>query len=54
MKTETFDIAGLVALTPDKFGDARGFFSETWNARAGRGRRGRGRVRAGQSEPVTR
>ena len=31
MKTEKFDIEGLVAITPDKFGDARGFFSETWN-----------------------
>ncbi len=32
MKAETFDVAGVVAITPDKFGDARGFFSETWNA----------------------
>ena len=32
MKTETFDIAGVVAITPDRFGDARGFFSETWSA----------------------
>ena len=32
MKVETFDIAGPVAITPDKFGDARGFFSETWNS----------------------
>lgn len=32
MKTETFDIEGLIALAPAKFGDARGFFSETWNA----------------------
>lgn len=31
MNTETFDIEGLVAVTPGKFGDARGFFSETWN-----------------------
>ena len=31
MKVETFDIQGPVAITPDKFGDARGFFSETWN-----------------------
>lgn len=31
MKTETFDIEGLVAITPGKFGDSRGFFSETWN-----------------------
>ncbi len=32
MKTETFDIAGVVAITPDRFGDSRGFFSETWSA----------------------
>ena len=32
MKTENFDIAGVIALTPDRHGDARGFFSETWNA----------------------
>ena len=32
MKTETFDIAGVVAVTPDRFGDSRGFFSETWSA----------------------
>ena len=32
MKTETFDIEGLIAVTPDRFGDARGFFSETWSA----------------------
>ena len=32
MKTETFDIEGVIAITPDRFGDARGFFSETWNA----------------------
>ena len=32
MKIDTFDIAGLVAVTPDRFGDDRGFFSETWSA----------------------
>ena len=32
MKTETFEIAGVIAITPDRFGDARGFFSETWSA----------------------
>ncbi|MDT7951361.1 MAG: dTDP-4-dehydrorhamnose 3,5-epimerase [Acetobacteraceae bacterium] len=33
MKTETFDVPGIIAFTPDRFGDARGFFSETWSAR---------------------
>ena len=32
MKIETFDVSGLVMVTPDRFGDARGFFSETYNA----------------------
>ncbi len=32
MKIERFDPAGVVAVTPDRFGDDRGFFSETWNA----------------------
>lgn len=32
MKTETFDIQGVIAITPDRFGDSRGFFSETWSA----------------------
>ena len=32
MKVERFDVADVVAVTPDKFGDARGFFSETWSA----------------------
>jgi dTDP-4-dehydrorhamnose 3,5-epimerase len=32
VKTERFDIEGLIAVTPDRFGDARGFFSETWSA----------------------
>lgn len=26
------DLAGIVEITPEKFGDERGFFSETWNA----------------------
>jgi len=30
MQVETFDIAGLVALTPAKHGDHRGFFSEVY------------------------
>ena len=33
MEHQTFDIAGPVLLTPKKFGDERGFFSETFNAR---------------------
>ena len=28
---DTFDIDGVLAITPKKFGDARGFFSETYN-----------------------
>ncbi|MET4102624.1 dTDP-4-dehydrorhamnose 3,5-epimerase [Roseovarius sp. MBR-78] len=31
MKIETTPLAGLVVLTPDRFGDDRGFFSESWN-----------------------
>lgn len=34
MKVEEFPIAGLYAFTPKRFGDDRGFFSETFNARA--------------------
>ncbi|NVJ97160.1 MAG: dTDP-4-dehydrorhamnose 3,5-epimerase [Alphaproteobacteria bacterium] len=34
MIVEEFPIAGLYAFTPKKFGDDRGFFSETFNARA--------------------
>ena len=30
---ETFAPPGLVAVTPRRFGDARGFFSETWSRR---------------------
>ena len=32
MKIERFDVADVLMVTPDRFGDARGFFSETWNA----------------------
>ncbi len=31
MKVERFDVAEIVMFTPDRFGDARGFFSETWS-----------------------
>jgi dTDP-4-dehydrorhamnose 3,5-epimerase len=31
MKIETTPLSGLVVLTPDRFGDDRGFFSESWN-----------------------
>lgn len=31
MKIEALEIADVKVLTPGKFGDARGFFSETWN-----------------------
>ena len=34
MEHQTFEIAGPVLLTPKKFGDERGFFSETFSARA--------------------
>ncbi|MFC4347232.1 dTDP-4-dehydrorhamnose 3,5-epimerase [Kordiimonas lipolytica] len=34
MKVEEFPIKGLYAFTPKQFGDGRGFFSETFNARA--------------------
>jgi dTDP-4-dehydrorhamnose 3,5-epimerase len=33
MKVLTCDIAGLLILEPKVFGDARGFFVETWNRR---------------------
>ena len=33
MERQTFDISGPVLLTPKKFGDERGFFSETYNER---------------------
>ncbi len=31
MHVEETGLSGLVVLTPRRFGDARGFFSETWN-----------------------
>ncbi len=34
MHVEILDIPDVKLLTPKKHGDARGFFSETWNARA--------------------
>lgn len=33
MQSQTFEISGPVLLTPKKFGDERGFFSETYNER---------------------
>ncbi|MCZ8133597.1 MAG: dTDP-4-dehydrorhamnose 3,5-epimerase, partial [Rhodobacteraceae bacterium] len=32
MQIETTDIPDVMILTPRRFGDARGWFSETWNA----------------------
>ena len=34
MDVETTKIDGLVVVIPKRHGDARGFFSETWNAAA--------------------
>lgn len=34
MECEATTIAGVMTLTPRRFGDARGWFSETWNATA--------------------
>lgn len=34
METQFLDLPGLVLMTPRRFGDARGFFSESWNQRA--------------------
>lgn len=34
MQIEKTALEGLVILTPRRFGDARGFFAETWNRRA--------------------
>ncbi len=31
MQIETLDLQGVLRLTPARFGDARGWFSETWN-----------------------
>lgn len=33
MKIETTRLPGVLVLTPRRFGDARGFFSESWNRR---------------------
>jgi len=32
MQIEQTDLSGVVVLTPARFGDARGFFSESWSA----------------------
>lgn len=32
MQIEQTDLPGVVLLTPKRFGDARGFFSESWHA----------------------
>lgn len=32
MKAERLDIPDVILITPPRFGDNRGFFSETWNA----------------------
>ncbi|MFN4058678.1 MAG: dTDP-4-dehydrorhamnose 3,5-epimerase [Roseinatronobacter sp.] len=34
MNIQTFPIAGLALITPRRFGDARGWFVETWNQRS--------------------
>ena len=34
MKIEPLALPGVLAITPRRFGDARGFFAETWNRRA--------------------
>jgi len=34
MKIEPLSLPGVLAITPRRFGDARGFFSETWNRRS--------------------
>jgi len=33
MEIEPLDLPGVLLLTPKRFGDARGFFCETWNRR---------------------
>jgi dTDP-4-dehydrorhamnose 3,5-epimerase len=33
MQIETTPLPGVLILTPNRFGDARGFFSESWNRR---------------------
>ncbi len=54
MKVERLAIPDVILVTPPRFGDARGFFSETWNAariaEAGIARP----VRAGQPQPLRR
>ena len=39
MQIQTTDLPGVLVITPRRFGDARGFFAETWNrtAMAGQG-----------------
>jgi dTDP-4-dehydrorhamnose 3,5-epimerase len=32
MRIEPLDLQGVLLITPQKFGDSRGFFSETWSA----------------------
>jgi dTDP-4-dehydrorhamnose 3,5-epimerase-like enzyme len=32
MQIEQTELAGVVIVTPKRFGDDRGWFSETWNA----------------------
>ena len=32
MEIQTFNVAGIILLTPPRFGDERGYFSETFNA----------------------
>lgn len=34
MRIETTQLPGVLIVTPRRFGDARGFFAETWNAQA--------------------
>jgi dTDP-4-dehydrorhamnose 3,5-epimerase len=31
MNIEQTELAGVVVITPPRFGDERGYFSETWN-----------------------
>ena len=33
MRIDRLDIAEVLVITPDRFGDSRGFFSETWNGK---------------------
>jgi len=34
MEIKGFDVPGVTLITPRRFGDARGWFSETWNAQS--------------------